>query len=45
MVPTRGEAAYLRPEGRKPYFIGQVPVEFAQFVVAHHDESLAALAR
>lgn len=22
MVPTRGEAAYLRPEGRKPYFIG-----------------------
>ena len=22
MVPTRAEAAWLRPEGRKPYFIG-----------------------
>ncbi|MEP6876786.1 MAG: DUF6544 family protein [Burkholderiales bacterium] len=22
MVPTRGEAAWLRPEGRKPYFVG-----------------------
>ena len=22
MVPTVGEAAWLRPEGRKPYFIG-----------------------
>jgi hypothetical protein len=24
MVPTRGEAAYLRPGGRKPYFIGDL---------------------
>ena len=24
MVPTRGEAAWLRPNGRKPYFIGNV---------------------
>ena len=24
MVPTRAEAAYLRPEGRKPYFIGNL---------------------
>ena len=24
MVPTRGEAAWLRPEGRKPYFIGSL---------------------
>ena len=24
MVPTRGEAAWLRPEGRKPYFIGNL---------------------
>ena len=24
MVPTRGEAAWLRPEGRKPYFIGHL---------------------
>lgn len=24
MVPTRGEAAYLRPEGRKPYFFGNL---------------------
>ena len=22
MVPTKGEAAWLRPEGRRPYFIG-----------------------
>ena len=24
MVPTVGEAAWLRPEGRKPYFIGRL---------------------
>lgn len=24
MVPTRGEAAWLRPEGRRPYFIGHL---------------------
>lgn len=24
MVPTRGEAAYLRPEGRKSYFVGNL---------------------
>ncbi|MEO7855319.1 MAG: DUF6544 family protein [Rubrivivax sp.] len=24
MVPTRGEAAWARPEGRKPYFIGSL---------------------
>ncbi|MEO9148929.1 MAG: DUF6544 family protein [Burkholderiaceae bacterium] len=24
MVPTRGEAAWVRPEGRKPYFIGSL---------------------
>ena len=24
MVPTRAEAAWLRPEGRKPYFIGKL---------------------
>jgi len=24
MVPTRGEAAWMRPEGRKPYFIGNL---------------------
>ena len=24
MVPTRGEAAWLRPEGRKPYFVGRL---------------------
>ena len=24
MVPTRGEAAWLRPEGRKPYFVGDL---------------------
>ena len=24
MVPTRGEAAWLRPEGRKPYFVGHL---------------------
>ncbi len=24
MIPTRGEAAYLRPEGRKTYFIGNL---------------------
>ena len=24
MVPTRGEAAWLRPEGRRPYFIGNL---------------------
>ena len=23
-MPTRGEAAWLRPEGRKPYFIGNL---------------------
>ena len=24
MVPTRGEAAWMRPEGRKPYFVGDL---------------------
>ena len=24
MVPTRGEAAWMRPEGRRPYFIGNL---------------------
>jgi len=24
MVPTRGEAAWMRPEGRKPYFLGNL---------------------
>ncbi|MEO5733561.1 MAG: DUF6544 family protein [Rubrivivax sp.] len=24
MVPTRGEAAWVRPEGRKPYFLGHL---------------------
>lgn len=24
MVPTRGEAAWLRPEGRRPYFVGDL---------------------
>ena len=24
MVPTRGEAAWMRPEGRKPYFVGHL---------------------
>jgi len=24
LVPTRGEAAWLRPEGRKPYFVGSL---------------------
>jgi hypothetical protein len=24
MVPITGEAAWLRPEGRKPYFLGNV---------------------
>ena len=24
MVPTRGGAAWLRPEGRKPYFVGDL---------------------
>jgi hypothetical protein len=32
MVPTRGAAAWLRPQGRRPYFIGDlksVTYEFA----------------
>ena len=33
MVPTRGEAAWLRPEGRSPYFVGDLTslvYEFSQ---------------
>ena len=33
MVPTHGEATWLRPEGRKPYFVGKLAslaYEFAQ---------------
>jgi len=31
MVPTRGEAAWMRPEGRKPYFIGNLTSLFYEF--------------
>ena len=24
MVPTRGQAAWVRPEGRRPYFVGDL---------------------
>ena len=30
-VPTRGEAAWMRPEGRKPYFIGDLKSMVYQF--------------